>query len=133
MGVKSGNKYIGFTFAGLWVIGLVSGGILAASIARNFDAAAKDKQEYTISQPVTGKLIVNVPDTKVKVYGRWFKMDGIMNMNDDSLFLNNVRLHLVKSNDSLYHITANKYSNGPDETTALRNVQEIHYSIRTAG
>jgi ABC-type multidrug transport system fused ATPase/permease subunit len=46
MGVKSGNKYLGFTFAGLWVIGLVSGGILAASIARNFDAAAKDKQEY---------------------------------------------------------------------------------------
>lgn len=129
MGVKSGNKYIGFTFAGLWVIGLVSGGILAASIARKFDAAAKDKQEYTISQPVGGKLIVNVPDTKVKVYGRWFKMDGIMNMNDDSLFLNNVRLHLVKSNDSLYHITANKYSNGPDESSALHNVQEIHYSI----
>jgi hypothetical protein len=129
MGVKSGNKYIGFTFAGLWVIGLVSGGILAASIARNFDAAAKDKQEFTISQPVTGKLIVNVPDTKVKVYGRWFKMDGVINMNDDSLFLNNVRLHLVKSNDSLYHITASKYSNGPDETTALRNVQEIHYNI----
>jgi hypothetical protein len=56
-------------------------------------------------------------------------MDGVMNMNDDSLFLNNVRLHLVKSNDSLYHITASKYSNGPDEATALRNVQEIHYNI----
>jgi hypothetical protein len=129
MGVKSGNKYIGFTFAGLWVIGLVCGGILAASIARNFDAAAKDKQEYTITQPVTGKLIVNVPDSKVKVYGRWFRMDGVMSMSDDSLFLNNVRLHLVKSNDSLYHITANKYSNGPDETSALHNVQDIHYSI----
>ncbi|MEO7530582.1 MAG: PspC domain-containing protein [Sediminibacterium sp.] len=129
MGVKSGNKYIGFTFAGLWVIGLICGCILAASIARNFDAAAKDKQEYTINQPGTGKLIVNVPDSKVKVYGRWFKMDGVMSMNDDSLFLNNVRLHLVKSNDSLYHISANKYSNGSDEGTALRNVQEIHYSI----
>ncbi|MES2370976.1 MAG: PspC domain-containing protein [Bacteroidota bacterium] len=129
MGVKSGNKYIGFTFAGLWVIGLVSGGILAASIARNFDAAAKDKQEYTITQPVTGKLIVDIPDTKVKVYGRWFKMDGVLNMNDDSLLLNNVRLHLVKSTDSLYHITANKYSNGADETTALRNVQQINYNI----
>ena len=129
MGVKSGNRYLGFTFAGLWVIGLICGGILAASIVRNFDARARDKQEYTIVQPATGKLIVNVPDSKVKVYGRWFKMDGIMNMTDDSLFLNNVRLRLVKSTDSLYHISAFKYSNGPDEATALHNVQQISYSI----
>lgn len=129
MGVKSGNRYLGFTFGGLWFIGLVCGGILAASIARNFDARARDKQEYSIVQPVSGKLIVNVPDSKVKVYGRWFKMDGVLNMTDDSLFLNNVRLRIVKSADSLYHISAYKYSNGPDETAALNNVKEISYGI----
>ena len=129
MGVKSGNRYLGFTFAGLWFIGLVCGGILAASIARNFDARAREKQEYTITQPLTGKLIVKVPDTKVKVYGRWFKMDGIMSMNDDSLFLNNVRLRIVRSTDSAYHISAFKFSNGRDESAALRNIAEISYGI----
>ena len=129
MGVKSSNRYLGFTFGGLWFIGLVCGGLLAASIARNFDARARDKQDYTITQPVSGKLIVNVPDTKVKVYGRWFKMDGILNMTDDSLFLNNVRLRIVKSTDSIYHINAYKYSNGTDEGAALRNVKEINYGI----
>lgn len=129
MGVKSGNKYLGFTFGGLWFIGLICGGILAASIARNFDARARDKQDYSIEQPVSGKLIVNVPDSKVKVYGRWFKMDGVLNMTDDSLFLNNVRLRIVKSADSLFHISAYKYSNGPDETAALNNVKEINYGI----
>jgi phage shock protein PspC (stress-responsive transcriptional regulator) len=129
MGVKSKKKYLGFIFAGLWVIGLICGGLLAASIARNFDARARDKKDYTISQPLSGKLIVNVPDSKVKVYGRWFRMDGILNMTDDSLFLNNVRLRLVKSEDSFYHISSFKYSNGPDEATALHNVQEINYNI----
>lgn len=129
MGVKSKKKYLGFTFAGLWVIGLICGGLLAASIARNFDAQARDKQEYTISQPSHGKLIVNVPESKVKVIGRMFKMDGILNMTDDSLVLNNVRLSVVKSQDSFYHFSAFKYSNGPDESTALRNVQEISYAI----
>lgn len=129
MGVKSGNKYLGFTFGGLWFIGLVCGGILAASIARNFDARARDKQDYTIVQPSTGKLIVNVPDSKVKVYGRWWRMDGILSMSDDSLFLNNVRLRIVKSNDSLFHIGSYKYSNGPDENAALRNVKEISYGV----
>lgn len=129
MGVRSGNRYLGFTFGGLWFIGLVCAGLLAASIARNFDARARDKQDYTIVQPSTGKLIVNVPESKVKVYGRWFRMDGILSMSDDSLFLNNVRLRIVKSNDSLFHISSYKYSNGPDESSALRNVKEISYGI----
>ena len=129
MGVKSGNRYLGFTFAGLWFIGLVCAGILAASIAQNFDARARDKQEYSIAQPLKGKLIISVPDSKVKVYGRWFKMDGVLRMTDDSLYLNNVRLHVVKSTDSIYHISAYKYSNGVDESAAVRNVNDIKYGI----
>lgn len=129
MGVKSRNRYLGFTFGGLWFIGLVCAGILAISIARNFDARARDKQDYSITQPATGKLIVKVPDSKVKVYGRWFKMDGIMNMTDDSLFLNNVKLRITKSTDSVFHISAYKYSNGSDEGIALSNVKQINYGI----
>lgn len=129
MGVKPGNRYLGFTFGGLWFIGLVSAGILAGSIAQNFDARARDKKEYTIAQPVTGKMVVKVPESKVKVYGRWFRMDGILQMNDDSLVLNNVRLHIVKSTDSLYHISAYKYSNGVDEKAAVKNVDDIQYGI----
>lgn len=129
MGVKSGNKSVGFTFAGMWVLGLISAGILAFMIAENFDARARDKQELTITQPASGKLIIKVPDSKVKVYGRWFKMDGLLSMTDDSLFLNNVRIHLVKSNDSLFHMDATKYSNGSNESAALRNIKEMNYGI----
>ncbi|MCX6207526.1 MAG: PspC domain-containing protein [Bacteroidetes bacterium] len=129
MGVKSSNKSIGFTFAGMWVLGLISAGILAFMIAENFDARARDKQPLAIIQPASGKLIIKVPDSKVKVYGRWFKMDGLLSVTDDSLFLNNVRIHLVKSNDSLFHMDATKYSNGSNESAALRNIKEMNYGI----
>ncbi|GAC1439769.1 MAG: hypothetical protein NVSMB63_05370 [Sediminibacterium sp.] len=129
MGVRSGNRYLGFTFGGLWFVGLICAGILAASIAQNFDARARENQDYTIVQPAKGKLIVSVPETKVKVYGRWFRMDGIISMADDSLVLNNVRLRIAKSKDSLYHISSTKYSSGSDEGAALQNIKEINYGI----
>ena len=74
-------------------------------------------------------MIVTVPESKVKVYGRWLKLDGLISMTDDSLFLNNVRIHLIKSKDSLYHIESTKYSNGSDEGAALRNIKEMNYGI----
>ncbi|HQR93931.1 MAG: hypothetical protein B7Y15_12210 [Bacteroidetes bacterium 24-39-8] len=129
MGVKSGNKSIGFTFAGMWVLGLISALTLAFLISENFNARAREKAELTIKQPATGKMIVTVPESKVKVYGRWLKLDGLISMTDDSLFLNNVRIHLIKSKDSLYHIESTKYSNGSDESAALRNIKEMNYGI----
>lgn len=129
MGVKSGNKYLGFTFAGLWFIGLVCAGMLVASIVSDFDARAREKQEYALSQPANGKMVVKVPESSIKVYGRWLKMDGILRVTEDSLFLNNVRLQVMKSPDSLYHVSAFRYSNGPDESAAMRNVNNIKYGI----
>jgi phage shock protein PspC (stress-responsive transcriptional regulator) len=129
MGVKSGNKSIGFTFAGMWVLGLISALTLAFLISENFNARAREKAELAIKQPATGKMIVTVPESKVKVYGRWLKLDGLISMTDDSLFLNNVRIHLIKSKDSLYHIESTKYSNGSDESAALRNIKEMNYGI----
>jgi phage shock protein PspC (stress-responsive transcriptional regulator) len=129
MGVKSGNKSIGFTFAGMWVLGLISALTLAFLISENFNARAREKAELAIKQPATGKMIVTVPESKVKVYGRWLKLDGLISMTDDSLFLNNVRIHLIKSKDSLFHIESTKYSNGSDESAALRNIKEMNYGI----
>lgn len=129
MGVKSGNKSIGLTFAGIWVLGVISAATLAFLLSENFDVRAREKQELVIIQPASGKIIVSVPESKVKVYGRWLKLDGLISVTDDSLFLNNVRIHLIKSKDSLYHIESTKYSNGRDEGTALKNIKEMNYGI----
>jgi phage shock protein PspC (stress-responsive transcriptional regulator) len=129
MGARTKNKYIGYTLGGLWTIGLIAGICLAVSIANNFKARARVAQDFAVTQPGNGKLTVKVADTKVKVYGRWFRMDGVLNMTDDSLFLNNVRLRIKKSADSVYHITSTNYSNGSQEDVALRNAQAISYGV----
>jgi phage shock protein PspC (stress-responsive transcriptional regulator) len=129
IGVKSKNKYIGYTFAGLWTIGLISGIILAASITKDFATVAREKQDYTIVQPSTGKMVVKVAEGNFKVYGRMFRMDGLLSMTDDSIYLNNVRVRISKSPDSLYHSYVIKSSHAGDDDAALRNAKEITYSV----
>ncbi len=129
IGVKSKNKYLGYTFAGLWVIGLVAGIILAASIANDFSTAAREKEDYTVMQPLTGKMVVKVADSNIKMYGKWFKMEGLLSMTNDSIYMNNVRVRVIKSPDSLYHAYAIKSSHAADETAALNNAKAIRYDI----
>ncbi len=132
IGAKAGSKYLGFTFGGLWTLGWVSVVCLIASISQDFDARARDKKEIAIVQPSTQKMIVKVADAKVQVIGKWLKLDGIISLDNDSLVLNNINLRIAKSSDSLYHISYHKYSNGPDEETALRNIEQINYGVEQA-
>jgi phage shock protein PspC (stress-responsive transcriptional regulator) len=129
IGVKSKSKYLGYTFGGLWTLGLIAGVFLAASITKDFATVAREKQEYTLIQPTTGKMIVKVAEGNFKVYGRFFRMNGLLSMTEDSIYLNNVRVRIVKSPDSLYHSYAIKSSNAGDDAGALKNAKEISYSI----
>jgi phage shock protein PspC (stress-responsive transcriptional regulator) len=129
MGIRSKNKYLGYTFGGLWTLGLIAAIFLTASITRSFNAHAKEKEDYTLAQPSNDKMVIKVADSKVKTYGKWFKMDGVVSMTDDSLFMNNIRLNVMKSPDSAYHMFGIRYSSGRDEDVALRNLQQIKYGF----
>lgn len=129
MGVKTGNKYLGWTFGGLWTIGWICGVLLISSITSNFRALARERKEVTIAQPVTGKVIVKVAESPVKVYGRWFNMDGVLSYTEDSLYLNNVRFRIRKSDDANYRMNTTVFSNGTDEAIAMKNVKSIRYNI----
>ncbi|MBT9485432.1 PspC domain-containing protein [Sediminibacterium sp.] len=128
IGATAGSKYLGFTFGGLWTLGWISVILLIASIAQNFDAGAKDKGDIKIVQPTSSKLTIKVAESNLRVVsGKWFRMDGLLRMDDDSLVLNNVRVRIAKSPDSLYRVSYVKFSNGSDENAALRNIAQINY------
>ncbi|MEI8098142.1 MAG: PspC domain-containing protein [Sediminibacterium sp.] len=129
MGMKSAHKAVGISFVGLWVIGLISAIVLLSMITENFNASARDKQDYSIVQPSTGKLYVSVPENKTKVIRGWMKINGVLSMNKDSLVINNIQVHIKKSSDSNYHIIATKFSSGSDELNALNNIKEMNYDI----
>ncbi|NCU04569.1 MAG: PspC domain-containing protein, partial [Chitinophagaceae bacterium] len=129
IGTKSRNPYLGYSFGFLWFVGLICFVVLISSFFNNFRVSAQDQQAVEIAQPVANKMIVKVPSAKVKIYGRGFGIDDVFTMDGDSLYINNIRLRIVKSPDSLYHVRYDKRSSGPTKGKALSNAQSIKYNL----
>lgn len=133
IGVKSKNHYLGYMFGSLWIIGLVSAIILIGSIARNFRSKASVKEEISLVQPQTDKLLVKVSEGRIKYYGSdWFGFDGdlpFFSKNEDSIMMNTVRVKLVKSSDTFYHVYAVKFSNGNNPAIAENLANNISFTV----
>ncbi|MBC7827470.1 MAG: PspC domain-containing protein [Chitinophagaceae bacterium] len=136
MGVRSKNHYLGYVFGSLWVIGLVSAIILGGLFARNFKTKSGiEEQMSTLVQPVLGKLYLDVASSPIRYYGGdWFGFEGnddwpVYGINQDTLMLNNVRVNVVKSKDSLFHIFKVSFSRGNNPDVARTLAERIRFNI----
>ncbi len=133
MGVRSTNHYLGYSFGSLWIIGLVCALLLTGSIARNFRSKTSVKENVLINQPSNGKLAIKVTEGNVKYYGSdWFGFSGdlpFFSKNEDSIMMNTVRVKLIKSADSQYHVYAVKFSNGNTPAVAEDLANKIVFPV----
>jgi len=127
MGVKKNNPIIGYTFAGLWVIGLVCFFVLLGTINRSFLTQVGVKENVGLTQPTGNKLKVMLADKEVIVYNDWFDSEGLLNISRDTLFLNTVKVNVVKSKDGLYHAHLMKISKGNDRSAAESLAEKIDF------
>jgi phage shock protein PspC (stress-responsive transcriptional regulator) len=121
--VRSRNKYLGWIFGGLWVIGWICAVCFAASIAK--DIRVYDRTEAIVVPVPTdiSKLIVDVNEPEIRYGGNlWLVQDDNTgwDITDDMMKYNNVKLRVQKSEDSFYHVRYYKYSAGQN----LRDVQD---------
>ncbi|HKH60864.1 MAG TPA: PspC domain-containing protein [Flavitalea sp.] len=136
MGVRSKNHYLGYVFGSLWVIGLVSAIILGGLFARNYKTKSGIEEEMvSFTQPPAGKLYLDVASSPIRYYGGdWFGFEGdddwpVYGINQDTLMLNNVRINLVKSKDSSYHIYKVRFSRGNNPDVARRLAEKVQFNI----
>ncbi len=131
MRAKSKSPYLGYIFGSLWILGLISVFVLIGLISRNFRTKTSSTEAVTITQPSKGNLVVKVAGSKVKYYeSDWFNGDfPFLSLNEDSMLLNTVRVKIVKSDDSAYHIQAVKFARGGTPAIAENNASKISFPI----
>ncbi len=137
MGVRSKNHYLGYTFGGLWLVGLFCFIFLIGSFARNFKVRMRVDDNITLSNPSTGKLNVDVRRDNLAYYhGDWFGFrfnEGeipVYGTNMDTLMLNTVRIKLAKSKDSSFHVIKIKFSQGNSREAATTAAQKIKFDVQ---
>ena len=114
--VRSKNRYLGWTFGGLWTIGWICAICFAASIAK--DLRYYDRTN-AIEVPVRSginKLTVAVNEPEIRYTGGsgwWIHDDNTgWDIADNTMKYNNVKVRVEKSDDSFYHVKYYKYSAG---------------------
>ncbi|MEP6726155.1 MAG: PspC domain-containing protein, partial [Bacteroidota bacterium] len=135
MGVRSKNHYLGYTFGGLWLVGIFCFVFLIGSFARNFKVRMPVEDKISLTTPNTGKLYVDVTRANLEYYhGDWFGFRfndemPVYGANMDTLMLNTVRIKLAKSKDSSYHVSRIRLSQGNTREMATSTAQKIHFNI----
>jgi phage shock protein PspC (stress-responsive transcriptional regulator) len=135
-GVRSRSHYLGYTFATLWVIGLFCFLGLAGMVVNNFRSRQHVEEDIRLTQPTHGKLIVRTIEGKNDYDDGdwWFDSDWkrnrlFHNLDDDSLLLNTVRVNLLKSPDSSYHVQLVKFSHGNNSRMARELAGQVRFSV----
>jgi len=137
MGVRSHRHYLGFIFAGLWLVGLFCVLTLSGILVHNFSYRADVDDTVAMQQPSSSKLYVNVNNNhglRMVHYGRWYgdweKRDAPFHLvNADSLWLNSIKVQSAQSPDSLYHIYETRISRGTDAEEARKLASHISFNV----
>jgi len=134
-GWRSKTHYLGYIFGSLWVIGFITTLILAGSMARSFRtrSAISEKIPFTLN---ASKIYVQTTSSNIGYYGSdWYGIEQddnwpVYGLNQDTLLLKTVRVNLVKSADSNFHLFKVKFGRGADPATARNMAEKIQFDIQ---
>ncbi|MBD0278647.1 MAG: PspC domain-containing protein [Flavisolibacter sp.] len=132
IGARSQNRYLGWTFAGLWLLGWICLGIFVSSMVRDFRYYTKTPQQVQVAQPASERLLIRVDEPEVQYSGTfsWMNSDSRgWDITEDSVKLSNIKLRFDKSSDSFYHVTVWRYSAGRNRNEASQRAQQIAYTV----
>lgn len=134
IGVRSRNHYLGYIFGTLWFIGIVSTVLLFGFVGRSFKTRSEIKDDINITQPAGGELYLGVASSNVQYYGSdWFGIDWhdwpFYGISEDTIMLNTIRVNIVKSTDSVFHVARMKFSRGRNPDDARNLAEKVKFNI----
>ncbi|MEO6734444.1 MAG: PspC domain-containing protein [Ferruginibacter sp.] len=127
--MRSNRKILRFTFVSLWIIGWFCFVSLIASVTRDFRSTNDiTEQEIYLSNPGIKKMELTTNSPSRKYYrNKWFKLEPFEDLIDDTAFVKNIEIKILKSTNDSFRVTMLKMVNGPTTRAANNMVNLINY------
>ena len=128
---KTNRKLMRISFFSLWLIGVFSFIALIASVARDFKSGnTLAEQEIVLTNPSVSRLEITSSIPNQKYYNnRWFRMEPFEGLDDDTAFVKNVSIHIVKSPNDSFRVTMMKLVRGSKKRYADTLASMMNYNV----
>jgi phage shock protein PspC (stress-responsive transcriptional regulator) len=129
--MKSNRKVLRFTFISLYIIGWACFISLLVSVGRDFKSMNNIiEQDITLSHPGIAKLqITNNSPLKKYYRNNWLKFEPFQNLDDDTVFVENVAIKIIKSTNDSFRVTMIKMANGENRRAADTLARLIQFNV----
>jgi phage shock protein PspC (stress-responsive transcriptional regulator) len=131
--IKTTNKLMRYSFVGLWVLGIVCFVSLITSVARDFKSISSLYAEpIPLSNPSVKSLeIVPFQNLNYRRIG-WFNLEpfGTFGSTEDTAFIGNVKIKIIKSPTDSFQLSIIKMSNGKTRKSADTLVSLINFNAQ---
>jgi len=130
-GIRSKNSYLGWIFGSLWTIGWICAIMLVGSIFKNFRSYERVEQIIPVTQPSSKNILVKVSDPALRYSGHYSWIDADdkgWDINEDTLWISNIKVRVEKSEDSAYSVKTIRYSYGQNRKDAETKAGKIAFN-----
>ncbi|CAN5421577.1 hypothetical protein BH11BAC5_BH11BAC5_46590 [soil metagenome] len=129
--MKSNRKVLRFTFISLYIIGWACFISLVVSVGRDFKSMNNIiEQDINLSNPAIAKLqITNNSPLKKYYRNNWLKFEPFQNLDDDTVFVENVSIKIIKSTNDSFRVTMIKMANGENRRAADTLARLIQFNV----
>ena len=128
---KSNSRIINLSFGSLWVLGWASIILLIASISMDFKYSNKNlaEQEIVLSNPKVNKLEITTSSPLEKyTRSRWLRFEPFSGLDEDTAFIKNFDVRIVKSTNDSFRVTLIKMACGRSRVIAENNASLIQFN-----
>jgi phage shock protein PspC (stress-responsive transcriptional regulator) len=129
--IKSNNNLMRYSFLALWLLGIFCFISLIVSVGRDFKSVNTINEEnIALSNPGVNKMEISSFASN-RYYGRnnFLHLEPFANFDEDTAFVNNVKIRIVKSATDSFNVTLVKICNGRNRRFADTLANKIVYNI----
>jgi phage shock protein PspC (stress-responsive transcriptional regulator) len=131
--VKSTNKLMRWSFAGLWVLGIICFVGLLISVGRDFRSSSSlNIQKLTLTNPHVNSLEVSsFTNTLYARNNNWFRLEpyATFGVEEDTAYISNIKIRIEKSNSDSFQVSVLRMCNGRNRRFADTLASLIKFNI----